>query len=64
MANTLKPHETYGQGATSFNLPLVDRVEPFNTHIYPLYVEIATEMHWVDGVGAFWWGGRGRQPAI
>ena len=61
MANTPQPHETYGQEVSSFNLPMVDWVEPFNTHIYPLYVQIATEMHRVDGVDAFWGGG---QPAI
>ena len=44
--------------ATSCILPLVEWVEPFNTHIYRLYVQIATEMHWVDGVGGFGGGPR------
>ena len=39
------------------HLPLVDRVEVLKTHIYPLYVQFATIMLGVDGVGEFFLGG-------
>ena len=50
-------HQTYGRDGRTIHLPLVDRVEAFQTHIYPLYVQFATKMIRVDGVGVFWGGG-------
>ena len=50
-------HQTYGREARTIHLPLVDRVEAFQTHIYPLYVQLPTIMDRVDGVGVFGGGG-------
>ena len=45
------------EATENIHLPLVDRVEAFKTHIYSLYVQFATKMLRVDGVGGIWGGG-------
>ena len=44
------------EATENIHLPLVDRVEAFKTHIYSLYVQFATKMLRVDGVGGIWGG--------
>ena len=44
------------EATENIHLPLVDRVQAFKTHIYPLYVQFTTKMLRVDGVGGFWGG--------
>ena len=55
--NLARYHQTYGRDGRTIHLPLVDRVEAFQTYIYPLYVQFATKMIRVDGVDVFWGGG-------